>query len=159
MLTEILNGAHLCFIWTSNLVIMDNKLFGQQKLLMVVWQNIMLRNCNLSCEHTLWLSSARWMYISWAWTRLLIVFVCVILESQAWQYYTQTVETSCSYEASRGTGCGPEKFLCNRCRDLTHCSNSVNAFVSLCVLLLAAENANCSQMEAETRVYNLKYQP
>lgn len=33
---------------------------------------------------------------------------------------------------SRGTGCEPEKFLLNRSRDLTHRSNYVSAFVSLC---------------------------
>lgn len=69
-------------------------------------------------------------------------------EAKYWPYYAQIVGMSCSDKVSRGTGCGPEKFLCNCCRDLTHRSNSVNAFVSLCLLLLTAENANCSQMEA-----------
>lgn len=47
---------------------------------------------------------------------------------------------------------GPQKFLCNRCRDLTHSSSFVNALVSLCVLLLTAENAKRSQMEVENLI-------
>lgn len=61
-------------------------------------------------------------------------------------------ETNGSDKVSHGTGCGHKNFLCYRCTDLTHRSNSVNACVSLCVLLPTAGNANGSQMEVENLI-------
>lgn len=52
---------------------------------------------------------------------------------------------------SRGTGCEPEKFLLNHCRDLSRCSN-LDCFSEPLCCFSQLRMQNCSQMEVKIQI-------